>query len=615
MAPRTLNPCSYLPRRLQVVVSLALFIIFTILLFGSSSSYEIQYPDEIPKAATNYLPHQIPKLAPPPWINPFRAPAHAPPVQANSSSGEAKWFSDWKWQNPFSSAITLDENRAVLPPLKKRPFIYTYYDPGKNKDQVTMKAEHDLLVIWRRAWWAQGFKPVVLGRPEAMNNPLYTSLQSLDLQSDMETDLLRWLAWGNMGTGILANWLALPMASYADPLLSFLRRGEYPDLTRYEGLDSGLFVGVQDAINKAIEKAIKSPDIEKARALIDLVPKDTFRVDPQHDGVAFYSTNSIVKKYKGLSEKLLDEKTRAEGLSLLPKLIISHLHMTWQNAFTSGIAVLKPLPDHTTHLIQPAIELARNLSMCSDSPFPASCPPNRDRCSPCVSSHPMMISTPQVFRNTSTLFTIGTIPHPYTMASLQHQTDGLNTRFVRRQTKRDEWILAASKELLGTGLSSFARLVKMKDAIASDYGASHSLWLTPERFDDTKTLREDLSWVFGFPIPDDGMDDGHSETPVPGPERRPPPPKPEGKAPDAVELMKERNLLDKSRLALKNSVKPTAQIRDVVEAWNLADTEIWRFARAFGARRRVERKKWDEEERGFAGSEKGSWSRWFDKVT
>lgn len=614
MAPRATNPCSYLPRRLQIVVSLAFFVLCCILFFGTTS-YEIPYADEVSENAAKYLPKNLPKLpSPPAYFNPFKAPAHQPPPeQKNSTSGEAKWFSDWKWMNPFSSSITLDENRAVLPPLSKRPRVYTYYDSEWDKDEAAKDATHHLLLIWRRAWWAQGFNPVVLGRPEAVNNPLYRKMQNLNLEVDLESDLMRWLAWGNMGTGILANWLALPMAAHTDPLLSYLRRGEYPRLTRYEGLENGLFVGTKDPINKAIQTALDLKQPIKGKSLAEIVPKDSFNVDPQHEGIAFYSTANILKKYKGLAEKLMAKETRTEGLALLPQLITSHLHMTWQNTFSSGIAVLKPLPDHSTHIVQPAIELARNLSQCTDSPFPASCPPNRDRCNPCVSTHPMLITTPSVFRNTSTLFTIGTVPHPYTMVSLQHQTEALTTPFVRRHTSRDEWTMAATKELLGTGLSSFARLPHVKDSIASEYGSSHSIWLTAENTGSDQ-WHKDLTWDFGFPIPSSPHNDGHSETPVPGPERRPPPPKPDGKVPDEVELIKERNLLEKSRLALTNGVKPTAQIRDVVEAWNLADTEIWRFTRAFNARRRVERLKWEEEEKAFAGSEggKGVWDRWFD---
>lgn len=618
MAPR--NPCSYLPRRLQIVTSLALFILFCIIFF-SNTSYDVPYADDISHTAQDaakYLPKQLPGLPKlsATSLNPFRAPAHEPPPeQANSTSGEASWFSDFKWMNPFSSSITLDENRAVLPPLVKRPPVYTYYDAEWDKDEEAKDATHHLLLIWRRAWWAQGFKPIVLGRPEAINNPLYRKLQDKTIETELENDIMRWLAWGNMGTGILANWLTIPMAPHNDPLLTYLRRGDYPELTRYEGLQSGLFTGGKDAINKAIQSSLDRQQPLTGSALIDVVPEDMFKIDPQHDGIAFYNTVTIVKKYKVIADQLMLKDGRAAGLKALAQLITSHLHVTWQNTFTSGIAVLKPLPDHSTHLVAPAIDLARNLSQCTDSPYPASCPPNRDRCQPCVSSHSMLISQPPVFRNASTLFTIGTVPHPYTSVSLNHDTEQLTLGFVRRKTERDQWISAATKELLGVGLSSFDRLTHMKDAVASEYGSSRSLWLTAESI-ESESWHKDLAWRFGFPIPNAPVEDGKSETPVPGPERRPPPPKPEGgKVPDEVELVKEKALLDKARQSLKNSARPAKMIKNVVEAWNLADTEIWRFTRAYNARRRVERQKWEDEEKGFAGSEgKGaSWGRWFDR--
>lgn len=37
----------------------------------------------------------------------------------------------------------------------------------------------------------------------------------------------------------------------------------------------------------------------------------------------------------------------------------------------------------------------------------------------------------------------------------------------------------------------------------------------------------------------------------------------------------------------------------------MADTEAWRFVRAFGAREAIIRKKWELEERGFAGGREG----------
>lgn len=52
----------------------------------------------------------------------------------------------------------------------------------------------------------------------------------------------------------------------------------------------------------------------------------------------------------------------------------------------------------------------------------------------------------------------------------------------------------------------------------------------------------------------------------------------------------------------------------------MADTEAWRFVRAFGAREAMIRKKWELEERAFAGGDGGAeereegeesgWGRW-----
>ncbi|RMY44633.1 hypothetical protein D0864_15593 [Hortaea werneckii] len=670
------NPCSYLPRRLQIVVSLTAFVLACILFLGTSSSDHTvdPYLDRVPygprlQAGAHHvvdtlpqIPHELPHLDTPQWLNPFREPAHTPPPeQANSSSGEARWYTDFKWRNPFSSAVTLDEERALLPPPRERPAVYTYVDSAtRRKDDVSQRAEGELLHIWRRAWWAQGFKPVVLSRAEAMNNPHYRAVQTLELEPEMETEMMRWLAWGTMGTGILSNWLAVPMAEHEDALLTFLRRGEYPTLTRYEGSENGLFVGGKEEIQKAIKAAIDAPTIKSMKSIIDATPDGTFEIDSKHSGVAFYSASAIRSLYPAISQKLDDQDTVPEGLSMLPPLINSHLHMTWQNTFSSGIAVLKPLPEHTTSLIEPAIDIARNLSQCPETPVPSSCPPNRPRCKPCVSSH-MPITTPPIFRNVSTLFTIATVPHPYTLTSLVHNQDVMDTRFIRRETKRDPWILAATKELLGTGRSSFARLVRVKEAIASETGSHRSLWLTAENPPTTNPsssssssgetpalAEEDLDFHFGFQIPRDPMPDGKSETPVPGPERRPPPPKPEwgdGRELSPEELHHEHWLLAEARRRLsrseqgksgkgiaglgiaavrggvgrkKEEVAQAKQVRDVVEAWNLADTETWKFVRAFEARRRVERARWEEEEEGFWGGAEGGrgrLGRWLDRVT
>lgn len=61
-------------------------------------------------------------------LNPFKGPVHAPPVRAQDSFLDASWWPAWKWLHiPLSSSLTVDKDRALLPPLHVRPLIYCYY--------------------------------------------------------------------------------------------------------------------------------------------------------------------------------------------------------------------------------------------------------------------------------------------------------------------------------------------------------------------------------------------------------------------------------------------------------------------------------------------------------
>lgn len=225
-----------IPHRSTALITIIVFVALVLVIFSSSPTTDPSTGEEVSGPA-KYVPH--PKL---PSLNNLHLPSfhptvHTPPEpQPNSTSGESKWFSDWSWINPFSSSITLDENRSVLPPLRNRPFIYTYYEPNKGNDREEDNADAQLLLAWRRAWFAQGFRPVILGPGEAMNNQLYELVQPLNLKPELESELFRWLAWGHMGDGMLADWHCFPMARYDNALLTYLRRGTDPALiTRFEG--------------------------------------------------------------------------------------------------------------------------------------------------------------------------------------------------------------------------------------------------------------------------------------------------------------------------------------------------------------------------------------------
>ncbi|CAK7564483.1 MAG: hypothetical protein SEPTF4163_002377 [Sporothrix epigloea] len=646
-------------------------------------------------------------------LNPFRPKSHAPPRQKDDSHEDSAWFSDWKWlSTPFSSSFTLDENRALLPPLPERQPIYCYYDTAIEREKRLADAESALLLTWRRAWWAQGFRPVLLSSAEAMNNPRYGELQQLKVTPGAKADIMRWLAWENMDGGLLANHFVLPMGARDDPLLSFLRRGEYPTLTRWEGLSDGLFAGPKEDISNAIKLVLANPTLVNAETFLEAIPPvadlppaksepvaaapakpvapvkpakaagggaavgvpkqvessavaavkvesvsslgvkpdaplatapvkpvakavaagakvaaraaDTvvasdddhaslkpktkdypFVVDERPGAIAFYDTQTVAMKYIKVGDQI--HRDRAGGLASLNELINAHLHVAWQNLFSSGIAVLKPHPQHTTQMIEAAYDLATRLTQCSVSPLEASCPPNMPKCEPCVSRYPMRVRTPPTYRNTSTLFTIGVVPHPYTFQSVAHKQAAVELPWLRRESQRDAWLFEITKELLGTGVAGGARVLQFKRAVAGEFARSHTLWFAAEQ-----AVPEDVDWHFGFAIPaqGDGIKKGESKTPVPGPERLPAPilEKDDGPVASADALAKERDLLAKAKKFGTSKRKRDVALRSAVEAWNLADTEAWKFSRAYLARAYKERAMWEKEEAkysGGAGSELG----------
>ncbi|GFF23241.1 hypothetical protein IFM58399_00221 [Aspergillus lentulus] len=601
-----------IPHRSTALLTIIVFVALVLVIFSSSPSSAASASssgEEPVSGPAKYVPRpKLPSLSD--YHLPFFRPAsHKPPEQKNSTSGESKWFSNFAWINPFSSSITLDENRSVLPPLRERPYIYTYYEPSHGDNKDAENADAQLLLAWRRAWFAQGFRPVVLSRGEAMDNKLSEMVQTLKINKDLEYDLFRWLAWGHMGTGLLADWRCFPMARYDDPLLSYFRRGVDPaQITRFDHIGSALFAGektrINDVLKNVVQNALKSVD-EKARSMLDIIPGEVFKVE-QPSALAFYTSATITTHYPTLAEKIVSSPTA--GRLALVELVNSHLHNTFQNSFQAGIAVLKPFPEHTTALVEPALRLAKALGQCPSSPIPESCPPNLQKCHPCNPERPMHISQPATYKNSSHVFTIGTLPHPYTLISLQQGSEEVTTRYIRRETERDPWLTEVTKDRLSSELGGAARAVVLKQAVADDSAIGTSLWMTVESLPANNgqvlpsELLDEFEWQFGFKIPRSGP----AETKKEGEKKESAQSTNKGSMqnanPSKQGIEKEYDLITKAREVLKSKETNRIGIKDVAEAWNLADTEIWRFVRAYRARSVVERKKWEEEEKDFVGA-------------
>ncbi|KAI1909915.1 hypothetical protein LOZ39_004280 [Ophidiomyces ophidiicola] len=532
--------------------------------------------------------------------------AHKPPEEKNSTGGGSKWYSNWQWRNPFSSSITLDENRSVLPPLRLRPPIYTYYDSTSKKDKDVIEADKGLLLAWRRAWFAQGFRPVILGPQDAMKNQLYKVFNTKGLDEHLVVEFMAWLAWSHMGNGILADWQCFPMAHYDDTFLSYLRRGSMPEkIIRVEGLGSALFSGEKTHIIEATKQVADNLKIKEAKSIIELLSEDTFKVE-KTAALAHYNSTTITSKYPSVAERL--DKSPSQGRSALVDLINTHLQISFQSEFSSGLSVLKPFPDYTSALVSPGVRLATLLSECLPIQMPPSCPPNNPKCQLCNEASRMKISQPDGYKNDSALFTIGILPHPYTLVTLKKGDNNITITYIRRETKRDPWLIAATKHYLGTERDSTSRVSAFKDVVAGDHGLSRGIWFTvetlPAKSEEESlplSVLDDLDWHFGFKVPRKTRSERAKEATASKQKSQRNLPAEAPVAEKKSKLGKENELIETARELLKNDPKDI-HIKAVTEAWNLADTEVWRFVRAYRARSVVERQAWEEEEKGFAGS-------------
>jgi len=183
-----------------------------ILLLGAVSMISLTFNFLLP---TNLTPQKVPKLSlpnlkseikqhAPSSLNLFGPATHKPPPPSNSTASSEGWFSSWKWLNPFSSNIAKNEERSALPPLEKRCPVYTFFDDSDGKE------EDGVLLAWRRAFWAQGFRPLVLGRAEAEEHGLYRVVKGR-FSEGFEREVMRWLAWGRVGMGgvLVDYWVCM----------------------------------------------------------------------------------------------------------------------------------------------------------------------------------------------------------------------------------------------------------------------------------------------------------------------------------------------------------------------------------------------------------------------
>ncbi|KAG0638691.1 hypothetical protein HOY80DRAFT_140315 [Tuber brumale] len=555
-----------------------------ILLLGTISIISLTFNFLLP---TNLTPQKARKLSlpnlkseikqhAPSGLNLFKPATHKPPPPSNSTASSEGWFSSWKWLNPFSSNIAKDEERSALPPLEKRCPVYTFFDDSDAK-------EDRVLLAWRRAFWAQGFRPLVLGRAEAEEHGLYRLVRGR-FNEGFEREVMRWLAWGRVGTGgALVDYRIIPMAPRDDYGLTALRRCDFDGVTRYEGWGNRLFAGDKSSIDTFLKHITDTAtnNTSSIEEISETAPEGLIRIEPHPRSFADYTPSAVADRWPDLSA------------TQLPALINSHLHENFLSIYNTGITLLSPLPIELQPAYAAITTLAARLSLCPPgNPIPGSCPSNR----PCTfCKDPPVAVKPFISQDPST-FLLAAVPHPYTYYALMDTTFSLseNTqrsiRYVRVQTRdRDAWLHKATTPPLKEGVGPGTRALAVKEIVAAHAGANFSsLWVSAE----APVLEEEIPWIFGFTLA--SVAELKIENPA-GDERR------------NVVFRKTVGEVLGGKVGKMEEDKKVARIRWAVEAWNLGSAEVWKFTGAFVERMVQERKEWSAGEkefgRGLSGEE------------
>lgn len=465
--------------------------------------------------------------------------------------------------------------------MEKRCSVFTYYEPpaDKEKAKADEEATNALLLTWRRAWWAQGFAPIILTLADAKEHSLFTLAEKRGeaMSPEMKMDLRRWLAWGHVGGGALVSERVVPMGRRDDDTLQQLRQcGKFDQLSRYEEFAGRLYSSNKTAIDKVLTWVLDEKakiDFARVKTVEDAIvnapdPAELpiIHVEPKPHALADYSPNVIDTLYPSLK------------LSSLPGLINSHLHSLFLSSHPDGITYLTPFSNRLAPLHTPALQLAQRLANCPISApekLRSSCPPNIPSCSPCTKR--AAISSRSSWENSTTAFLLGVVPHPFTTIQLANEEIRIASerkekalKYLRRKQQRDPWVRKVTDEAFTQShVGSQPRLILMKSAVVQQPAAKLTgIWGTEiGGFGD-------VEWTLGFEVATlEKL--GVKEVPGAGKEgiRR----------------------LDEGLKKVKACRGD--RVCRAVEDWCLADTEIWRFVEAWRGRGEVEREGWKRGER------------------
>lgn len=155
--------------------------------------------------------------------------------------------------NIFKGNISKD----VIPSIKTSCPIFTYYQPISDLIDPTILKR---IEIWGYAYYAHGFRPIIINRQSAQTRVNFTEFLNKFSQfptvNPREYELscyIRWLALAEQGGGLLMDYDILPMSSSQSIQMRELKECKWNKLTTYKSLNPMITHGDVSAIEKWIE--------------------------------------------------------------------------------------------------------------------------------------------------------------------------------------------------------------------------------------------------------------------------------------------------------------------------------------------------------------------------
>ena len=331
-----------------------------------------------------------------------------------------------------------------------------------------------------------------------------------------------------------------------------LQRCNFQELTAYQSTGERVVHGARQYFEDIVQHAAQDPsdstEASGTRSPLESM-RSRFNIRQRLEGMASYSHTDVTEQFPDLKPNLLSA------------LINAHLHEHFLREHPI-IAVIDPIEGSRSNLFrQEMTSLAHLIATCPSSPLPRSCPPGISHCTPCnlaaVTRYRSVANIPH------NAFILVAVPHPLTYLSYIHQKPVLDPQFVIG-TRREEWVMSVTGNLAPKRAGGYQRIQTLKDFVRSESNAVSDakepggFWCVWEEVD-----LEGLSLVLGFDAGDLDIKSQNSNSRV--------------DSSSVTSIVKEHIL----------SQNPD-NMRDVVEAWNLAWSELWYFVRASQWRRRSE---------------------------